>query len=150
MSGAIRWSLSCPDPYLVSQAMIFPKGYWPITVKGGSEAETWKRTWQTTLNVKVEPVGVWTFIGMDRGDIVEADVEVYTQNGTPIVLRSVHKEVPATYDAWQYNKVDEVGGVRQVKVFMACRVNGKNLHLDDRLSARIHYGVIIIGRQVEV
>lgn len=147
MAEVIRWSLSRPDPYLVSQAMLFPKGFWPITVRGGDEVHVWKRSWKTTLNVEVEPIGVWTFIGLDRGDIVEADVEVYTENGTPLVLRSVHKETLAMYDAWQYNKVREVGGVRLVKVFMSCRA-GVNELLGDRLSARIHFGVIIIGRKV--
>ncbi len=129
---------------VITQTLVWPDGYWPQTVQGGDESLVFRRKWRSTLADKMIAVGVWTFIGLDRGDIVEADIDVYGQ-GIPLAHRSLHKEGVATYDAWKYHPVGPGVSVQRVAVHLACRVNGENEHLANRLSARVHYGLQIVG-----
>ena len=48
-----------------------------------------------------------TFIGNDRGNLVEADVQVYTPAGYYLLQRSEHRETPSQYDAWKTERLEE-------------------------------------------
>jgi hypothetical protein len=146
----IKWRPNKTKGTLVVQTMVFPDNYWPVIVFGGCEDNVFRRSWWTSLSTKIIPQGIWTFIGLDRGNIVEADIEVYTQEDIPLVLRSLHKETLGNYDAWQYNSIDYVGATQVVKVAVTCRVNGKNLTLPRQLQARFHVGVVLIGETLEI
>ncbi len=146
----IKWKASKSHGNIITQTMEWPKKYWPQTVFGGSEQNVYRRSWLSTLDTEIRPLDIWTFIGLDRGDIVEADVEVYTEKGIPLVLRSLHKEVSGIFDAWQHNCLPYLEPIRIIRVVATCRVNGRNVFgrnvlLHKRLEARFHLGVIIIG-----
>ena len=130
---------------LIVQTLVWPDGYWPVIVQGGKESLVLRRSWRTRMPVPMSPVGVWTFIGLDRGDIVEADIDVYGPKGIPLAHRSMHKEGMISYDAWRYCPIGAMGALRRIRLDIVCRVNGINEHLGNRLSARVHYGLQIVG-----
>lgn len=92
--------------------------------------------------------GVWTFLGIDPGDRLEFDINVYA-NGIPIVLRSEHKPNSQDYDAWRwypnYNIVP--GAVNKLMVHVVANVTGEN-HVTPRAegvdTARPHFGVWVL------
>lgn len=43
----------------------------------------------------------WTFIGTDRGDILEADIQLSSSKLDYFLQRSEHREAPGQYDAWK-------------------------------------------------
>lgn len=148
MTNEIKWEKAeDSENGLITQTMLWPEGYWPVTVYSGNEYRVFRRSWKTTMSVPVKIIKVWTFLGLDQGDIVEADIEVYSKKGTPIVLRSKHKEIPTSYDAWKPYKLDIDLHTQLLRVVVTCRA-GRNSILDNRLYARVHYGLIIIGHEI--
>ena len=148
MTEEISW-LKAEDKEngLITQTMIWPKDYWPVEVQAGSEKYVFRRSWKTTLAEEVGIIRIWTFIGVDCGDIVEADIEVYSRQGTPLVLRSKHKEIPSDYDAWKPYDINANIVTRRLRVALTCRA-GRNTILDNRYYARVHYGIIVIGQKI--
>ena len=144
MEMEIKWKKSETENNLIAQTMEFPDKYWPVPIFGGDEKNVFRRSWKTSLSATTIPKGIWTFIGLDRGDIVEGDIEVWTQKGLPLVLRSFHKEALGNFDAWQFNPIEYIGPIRRLRVGTTCRVNGKNV-IHGGLQARFHIGIIIVG-----
>lgn len=62
-----------------------------------------------------------TFIGSDRGNVLEADVQVHTPEGYYVLQRSEHRETPSRYDAWKSEKLDEPWSEREVCVSVLAR-----------------------------
>jgi len=141
----LKWKAHESDG-IIYQTLIFPDGFWAKKVEGGSEALVYREVFKTKP-LPVRLIGVWTFIGLDRGDIVEADTDVFCQKGIGLAHRSLHKENFSTYDAWKYYPLSLNMTVRKINFHVTCRVNGKNHHLDDRLSARVHFGLELIGEE---
>ena len=126
----------------VCHVLEWPANQWPRVVEGGDEKKVYREAWAPKLPYATRAGGIWTFIGLDVGDIVEADISVYTR-GYPLVLRSMHKEAVASYDAWQFNAMSFAWPLKRIRVAVVCRA-GRNQILK-RLSARIHYGLIVVG-----
>ena len=129
------------EPEIV-HVLTWPPKQWPRPVTGGDEKKVYREAWAPKLPYVTKVRGIWTFIGLDVGDIVEADISVYTRS-YPLVLRSMHKEAVTSYDAWQFNAVNFAWPLRRVRVSVLCRA-AKN-QVSGELAARIHYGVIVIG-----
>lgn len=114
----------------------------PVTVIGGSEDYVWTRSASLELPMHREPVRGDSFMGFDRGDVVEAEVAIYGGQGRVIYRRSLHKEEgdPDSYEA--YWPLPYSGPpTKRLTVDLTCRVNGKNQF--DELSARCHFAAIV-------
>lgn len=61
--------------------------------------------WEDTFTVKTglkQIRRVWSFLGVDQGNVGEFAIDVTSDDGTRLYQRSVHKESPtAHYDAWE-------------------------------------------------
>lgn len=120
----------------------------PIVVQGGSEDYVYRN--QLSIPVHGYVTGVWVFHGLDRGNIVEMDTEVFDpKDNVSLVLRSPHKEWIGEFDAWQFYPVDGYYA-EELKANLACRVTGHTLYIIDSflkflgrgpLSARPHWGI---------
>lgn len=51
----------------------------------------------------------WTFIGTDRGDILEADIQLSSSKLDYFLQRSEHREAPGQYDAWKAEPIAWAG-----------------------------------------
>jgi hypothetical protein len=121
----------------------------PTVVHGGSESLVLVD--ERTVELESYISEIWVFHGLDRGDIVEMDTEILNETGEPLVLRSMHKEVGANFDAWTYYPIGE--RVKKLSFRFLCRVNGDNKLLSDgaivehrggnRHTARPHWGVTV-------
>lgn len=113
----------------------------PITAYGGSEQYVWTRRTSIPLPEYRKPVRGNSFMGFDRGDVVEAEVAVFDHMGREIYRRSLHKEEgDNTYEAfWPLSY--EGPPTNRLHVDLTCRVNGTNQL--DSLTARCHFAVII-------
>ena len=116
----------------------------PITAYGGSEEYVWTRSATIQLPEYREPVRGDSFMGFDRGDVVEAEVAVYDGMGRVIYRRSLHKEEGAdTYEA--YWPLPYQGPLtKRLNIDLTCRVNGKNQF--NELTARCHFAVVLTFR----
>ncbi len=114
----------------------------PITAVGGSEDYVWTRSASLELPVYRKPVRGDSFMGFDRGDVVESEVAVYDGQGRVIYRRSLHKEEgdPDSYEAYWPLPYDGPP-TKRLSVDLTCRVNGKNQF--GELSARCHFAAII-------
>lgn len=123
----------------------------PEVVKGGDEAFVLKETLTHVFLKGRHILQVHCFHGLDRGDIVEMDTEIHIDGRTAYV-RSMHKEAPANFDAWDTWESDGGWNMdRALEITVVCRVNGKNETLDqeainkhresNRLTARPHFGI---------
>jgi hypothetical protein len=96
-----------------------------VTVRGGSEDFVFARRAEVDFGAAYSLVEIRTFLGLDRGDIVEADLYVDTAAGVRVYQRSLHKEVPGNYEAWDRQETVPLR-VRHVVIYFGCRVNAKN------------------------
>ena len=92
------------------------------------------------LGGKYEITKVWSFIGSDRGDMIEADIQLSSRKLDYFYQRSEHREVPGQYDAWKSEVVSWVGDELCVQV-AANVTNGSD--------ARVHYQVRLEARPVK-
>ena len=116
----------------------FPKNYWPITVKG---REVWERAdWPTSLNRKLKLIGIWTFLGHDRGDQAESDINIDTYTGIPLVQRSEHR-IFTDYDADVYYDLRHLNICAQT-----LRIWLKSAATTDG-SVRYHVVIRVLGRE---
>ncbi len=113
----------------------------PEVVKGGSEAFVLRDKVTIELWRKVDSLMMTIFHGVDRGDIVEMDTEIYA-NGIPVVLRSDHKETAGPFQAWTYHMTYMV--CEKIDISVLCRVNGAN-QFSGTLAARPHWGIWLVG-----
>lgn len=141
----IDWSVNV-EGQIVCQTMEFPPDFWPVKVFGGCEDFVYFRKYQTSLAQAVYPIGIWAFTGLDRGDIVETELNVETDNGIPLVQTSYHKEGLTSFDGWQWFYLGWYGrtcALQVLNVIFSCRVTG--LNKASELSARFHCGLRVIG-----
>jgi hypothetical protein len=116
---------------------------WPFPVemvKGGDEAFVFHETYPLDCSGFSHVTEVATFIGVDRGDIVEAAVDLVSEGGFALYQRSFHKELPGDYDAWEKSPVSYHldGTLRDGLVLtLTCRVTGRDP--DGKLSATIQF-----------
>jgi hypothetical protein len=104
----------------------------------------------------VKIVNVSTFLGVDRGDLVEGGIGIRSEAGTRFYSRSEHKEASFTeYDAYddQYypipiwtggvtvNVLGRAAGVNPLKPPREFLINNEVRQLG---WARIHYGIIFL------
>ena len=105
--------------------------------------------------------GIWTFIGFDRGDLAEADIEIWDHDhNLPIYLRSEHKETSGIYDAWrffrvQYSVWDRI--LHHLKIRPLPKLGQFRWHFHGHVTAdepnlgdhpqfaRVHFGVHLVG-----
>lgn len=149
----IRW-VTNEDGGLLCQTIKFPPDFWPVTVQGGSESGVYTRQYLTSISHKVRPVGAWSFIGLEQGDIVEIDLNIESEHGIPLVLTSWHKEVPTAFPGWVWTDLSwYTEPVQILHVLFRCRVTNKNRWVfggrKNELSAVFHAGIRIIGRETE-
>lgn len=80
---------------------------------------------------------VFVFHGLDRGDLVEQDTEIYIDS-VPVFLRSEHKENTSAFDSWVSEDINLAGQTARVSV--RCGVTGVNTIMN-RFAARPHWGI---------
>jgi len=131
--------LSAPDAAGARTArIVFPN--MPVHVSGGSEAYLYKRRYVVTLPSGTHIDEVASFIGVDRGDVVEVGVDVYSTGSYNIYQRSLHKESGLTnFDGWSSAPADYTVG-DPIVIALACRVTGPNA-VSGRLEASVLYEV---------
>jgi hypothetical protein len=111
----------------------------PIIVQGGSEALVYNNTYVLGKQGKYLD-GIWIFNGLDRGNVVEMDTEVF-DGAKPLALRSFHKEYLANFDSWVYYPVGRIIE-KEVNVHVLNRTNGKDMiHDETGLASRPHWGI---------
>lgn len=127
----------------------------PVRFSGGNEAFVYRRLYDLSLPPGSVVERVSSFIGTDRGDVVEADVEIYSLGGLRIYQRSLHKECGCAYDAWSTEPVSyrAMAASRRnvLRVVLVARTTGENNnpHRDHyrRLESRVHFGLRLIIRE---
>lgn len=92
-------------------------------------------------------VGAWVFMGIDPGDRLEFDTNIYLDN-VPLVLRSEHKPQSQDYDAWRwYPNVMVPGPVDVIVIDVVANVTGRNSVVprqEGTDTARPHWGIWIV------
>lgn len=139
-----------------SVALEFPA--MPRLVFGGSEELVLRAQFVARLPQPLLVDSCRVFMATERGDIGEFDIEM--ESLTDWLLRaSYHKEVPASYSAWQsYHCPLGVAPSRKFNINLLARVTGPNTLLTDeeinrgreghRLSAVVHYSLILDGQWI--
>lgn len=84
---------------------------------------------------------VCTFIGVVRGDVVEADINIATVGGPRFYLRSLHKEDLSTFDAWDCRAENILAN--GVRVSILGRTTDLNL-VNGNNYALFHYGIELL------
>lgn len=128
----------------------------PVWVEGGSEDLVYRRQ-EVLAGLRGRTIlGVWVFHGLDRGNIVEMDTEVFDRgNDVSLVLRSEHKETVGNFDAWAFYPMEYTVSEKGIGVNLVCRVNGDWYHIKTEsdtyfkpetmdwkgLKARPHWGI---------
>jgi len=115
-----------------------------VKVEGGSEDLVFYRRAEVDFGASYRLSEISTFIGLDRGDIVEADIYVDTSAGVRVYQRSFHKEALQSYEAWDSHPTLPLL-VRHVVINFACRVNGRNAA--GQLSARYDPEIVFLLRE---
>ena len=109
----------------------------PSIVKGGDESLVLREKTHFQFQAPGTIRSVAVFHGTDGGDIVEQDTEIYADGGIPVYLRSDHKEIPVSYDAWKsYDTLIRTSGI---DIAVVCRTNGKSQR--GTWESRPHWGI---------
>jgi hypothetical protein len=95
------------------------------TVKGGDEAWVYHERVDLDCSAFTHVTEVESFIGLERGDEVEAAVDLTSTGGYSLYTRSEHKEIPGDYDAWHSQPVSYHLG-NPLTLELTCRVTGNN------------------------
>lgn len=115
---------------------------WPRVVMGISEADVVREDYVVDLGAPYRFYSAGSFIGLDRGDVGEYDVQIAAANGPIFYARSLHKETAAPYDAedWRHTAPLVCG---KLVIHLSARVTGPNdiLRRGKNWSARPHFGV---------
>jgi hypothetical protein len=112
----------------------------PVTVYGGSEANVLRREFSFEMHEARLVESAQSFMGFDRGDVVESTVALYNQANEVIYRRSLHKEAgdPDCYEAFDPPQAPLTNTpAKRVRLAIDCRVNGPN-DVTGNLSARCH------------
>lgn len=139
-------AISSPDPQGRYTANVdFPNQ--PVKIDVG--LPNFKRDYAVQLPLNTEVLRVSNFIGVDRGDVVEADFEVWTAKGSRLIQRSEHKEGVVIFDSWKTYSPDfqTSEGDRWIVFTLVGHPTGKNVITGDAW-AKIHWGVRLTLRSV--
>lgn len=94
---------------------------------------------------------IWSFHGLDRGDVVEMDTEVWDHDrNRPLYLRSDHKESLSHFDAWKNHVIQRLEHVDYVRISFLCRYNGPSAVQQLKTHVRPHWGVHLLGSSPDV
>jgi hypothetical protein len=124
----------------------------PFLVQGGSEEIVLYSSWTSDAYEGRSVARIYTFIGLDRGDVAEVNIFVY-DGPVPIALRDKHKEVMSDYTAWlpHYTQGHKVRG--RITVSVVARVNGKQLNTEHprygEWTIRPHFGIYIVWDELQ-
>jgi hypothetical protein len=118
--------------------IVFPD--MPAHIWGGSESYLYRRRYVVPLPLGTHISRVSSFIGVDRGDVVEVGVDVYSLGSYTIYQRSLHKEAGLIeFDGWSSADADYTVG-DPIVFELSCRVTGANA-VTGRLEANVLYEV---------
>ncbi len=98
---------------IVSEPVIVVEFGPPVTVEA---AAPYRASGCVALGAKRAVTKAWTFIGSDRGNILEADIQLSGPKLDYFLQRSDHRETPGHYDAWKSESVKWTGDVLCVQV----------------------------------
>jgi hypothetical protein len=131
--------LSEPDASGARTArIVFPD--MPVRVRGGSELYLYRSRYVVSLPKGTHVSGVSSFIGVDRGDVVEVGVDLYSTGSYTIYQRGLHKESGLLdFDGWSSADADYTLG-DPIVISLMCRVTGPNA-VTGRLEANVLYEV---------
>ena len=145
----IFWQESYDKPsQLYCENLIYPDEYWPVTVRPRTmwqrltrQSRTiWERQFYTSMNRPLALIGIHTFLGHDRGDVAESDINIETDTGIPLVQRSEHR-IFDDYDADVYYDLSSLDAkVQTLRMWLKCNPTTNK-------SVRYHVGVRVIGRE---
>jgi hypothetical protein len=161
LSDHVHWEFAADASGRASATLMIPG--MPKLVLGGDEAHVYryKAFIQFPRPHGMEIHALSGFIGTDRGDIVEADIEAdgSAWSSPPGIkargirlppLCSLHKEIMGNYPAYHHVQVTppiiEPNGLH---ITLICRVNGEQANPEHlrfgSLTAMVHFGLIIHG-----
>jgi hypothetical protein len=113
----------------------------PIQVWWGGEEYVLNYSQRVPFGRDVTIRQVCTFVGLVRGDVVEADINIGSMGGPRFYLRSLHKEDLATFDAWDCKAVSVLASGARVSVLG--RTTDLNVINGNRF-ALFHYGIELL------
>jgi len=104
-----------------------------------------------TFTSKWDIYEIWVFMGLDPGDKVEFDTNIYIDR-IPVILRSEHKETLVGYDAWGDGawKIERKG--RSIRIDILCNTTGNNLitkRAEGINTARPHWGIWFLRKELD-
>jgi len=80
---------------------------------------------------------IWSFHGVDRGNLVEMDTEVWDYEvNRPLYLRSTHKETNGIYNSWIPYRPEKIF-VEKLRIVFHC-------HTTDDKKIRAHWGLHLL------
>lgn len=137
--SSTQWILAFDD---VAEGVSYLE--YPATiVQGGSESYVLYETWHAPASWIGRTLDyVYTFNGLDGGDIVEMDTFVY-DGRVPLLLDDEHKEVSSHFKAYERWDVDRVIR-RGIRVDLVNRTNARNRA--NRLASRPHWGLYFVWK----
>ncbi len=110
----------------------------PMRIWMGSDDYIIRHVQKVRFGKRVRIVQACSFIGLVQGDVVEADVNISTDNGASFYLRSKHKENLSDFDAWDCREYSiTTDGVR---IGVLGRTTNRN-EINNNCFSLIHYGV---------
>lgn len=115
---------------------------WPRVVHGVRAEDAVLEDHIVDLGASYTFYAAGSFIGLDRGDLGEYDVQIGCVDGPIFYARSLHKEVATAFDAedWKYTAWPRC---QKLAIHFTARVTGPNeiLRPGQPWSARPHFGV---------
>lgn len=116
----------------------------PVTIQGGSEDYVYRRNWFVPFGGESLYIrSVSTFIGLDRGDLAEVDIELEMdkKGGPRVYRRSFHRhDGYSSFESWHYKDIDaRTLGLAVSLCGRCCGVNKES----GNLVCRAHYGIIV-------
>lgn len=74
----------------------------PAQVQPGQE---YFKSFEVPIGPDINVLRITEFIGLDRGDCAEVDIEVRSPGGQALLQRSEHKETLGIFDSWKTHDV---------------------------------------------
>lgn len=132
-------AISAPDPQgRYTGNVDFPNQ--PVLIKVGEPR--FEKLYAVKLPLNTEVLRLYSFIGVDRGDVVEADLETFTSKGSRLIQRSEHKETAVIFDSWRAYDIQfqTSEGDRWLVFSLVGHPTGSNV-ITNAPWAKIHWGV---------
>ena len=143
MTEAIYWKRDGKECSGKSLTLHLPD--MPVVVQGGDEGLVYRRVYHVQLpdaGKLVELSGLWTFIGLNIGDNVEADIELSQEDGTRFYMRSFHRHNGlSSFESWDHHACAfQLSGLVRVAFVARC---GRN-EVTGVPKAEVHFGVVLL------